>query len=86
MTDQQTVREALRVSEKFRGENGYVGVRIKSDQELIDALGIDPDMPLETLKRRLLWGERVENYYTTFPGNDSLVAWSVLAWLTREEA
>jgi hypothetical protein len=23
-------------------------------------LGIDPDMPLETLKRRLLWGERVE--------------------------
>lgn len=28
--------------------------------EACEALGIDPDMDVDTLRRRLLWGERVE--------------------------
>jgi hypothetical protein len=62
------------------------GLRLDAN-EIVSLLGIDPDMPVETLKRRLLWGERVEE------GNDLLVraGGSVTsdaeyhAWLTRPE-
>jgi hypothetical protein len=46
----------------------YAEVRPRQMAEsALRVLGIDPDMPVETLKRRLLWGERVEE------GNDLLV-------------
>ena len=92
MSDQQTVREALKVSETFRGEDGYLGVRIKGDQELIDALGIDPDMTVETLKQRLLIAERVlrvaeseRTWIDPYSEDESNVIWDWIDRLTGEE-
>jgi hypothetical protein len=58
-------------------------------------LGVDPDLPVETLKRRLLWGERVERCFqphdrgwvdTNGVDGGWRSATSLLTWLTREEA
>ena len=65
VSDPQTVRDAIR----------FTGV----PNNVCSILGIDPDLPVETLKRRLLWGERVEQ------GPD-IGAHDYQAWLTREEA
>jgi hypothetical protein len=43
-------------------------------------------MPLETLKRRLLWGERVERVADNDGGTSFNDPEDLLAWLTREEA
>jgi hypothetical protein len=68
-----TVREALNL---FCRTSGNV------DHLVTAILGVNPDMPVETLKRRLLWGERVErsNQGTTF-----IYATEYQDWLTKPE-
>jgi hypothetical protein len=80
MSNEQTVRDALKVSETFWiPEDGCHGARIKSDQELIDALGIDPDMSVSELQRRLRIAERV------LEADNDGGSGEFLAWLTRED-
>ena len=75
--DPQTVREAIARTIANTGASDPALIAIGS--KVASSIGIDPDMPLETLKRRLLWGERVEQ------GPD-IGAHDYQAWLTREEA
>ena len=78
VSDPQTVREAIEVDRTRRTFPPTLANDLR-------AVGIDPDMPVETLKRRLLWGERVEELL----GSDLRAHRPTdltLAWLTREEA
>ena len=77
MSDPQTVREAIATAHGCAVHTYY-------EESVSEALGIDPDMSLETLKRRLLWGERVEATMPHYEESDEGAA--LLAWLTREEA
>ena len=63
-------------------------------EDLLDDLGIDPDLPLNTLRRRLLWGERLEGARMSGPPTEPLVtreghrirtAAGLAMWLTRDE-
>jgi hypothetical protein len=63
-----------------------------SPGEVWDALGIDPDMPIETLRQRLLWGGRVEQMKPQNPGGTRgedreqiLTRNDIIRWLTRPD-
>jgi hypothetical protein len=56
--------------------------------QVLDRLGIDPDMDVETLRRRLTYGERVEEAATTLRRTVLNSAYrdaqrDLVAWLTR---
>jgi hypothetical protein len=60
--------------------------------DVCETLGIDPAMPIETLRQRLLWGERVERLETRHVPSrqggvrqEALVTNSVRNWLTRPD-
>ena len=76
MSDPQTVREA-----KDWRTIRQVVLSTPDRLHMLAELGIDPDMPVETLKRRLLWGERVEQEIERL-----IPTQSVMAWLIEEEA
>jgi hypothetical protein len=84
----QTVREAVRQANM---DSEYD--RSNSASTLIlRALGIDPDMSVETLQRRLLIAERVlrvadseRSWIEPYSEDESNVIWDWIDRLTREE-
>jgi hypothetical protein len=80
MSDTRTIREAIRQANM----DAEYDLNNSASTLITLVLGLDPQMPVETLKRRLLWGERVEELARQVDkcSPDSLT----VLWLTREES